>query len=94
MTCDPLVAAISAMLTGVVAVDAIVIASVDVRHEITVKTKVVETAFDGPALLTYPVTVVVYTPATVGIDHDIVLVVVLNVINDVLWPLFAVVNAL
>ena len=72
------------MLTGVAVVGVIVTVSVDVAHDVTVSTNVVVTALDKPALLICPVTVIVYTPATVGANHAMILVDASNVINAVL----------
>jgi hypothetical protein len=64
------------MLTDVASLDIIVIASVDVMHnvDITVKTKFEVTVFVGPLLKIVPDKVTVYKPAIVGFDHYIVFV--------------------
>jgi hypothetical protein len=56
---DPLVAAFNDIVTGVVLLGVIAIVSIDVKHEYTVSTNVVVTAFAAPALVICPVTVVV-----------------------------------
>jgi hypothetical protein len=68
--------------------------SVDVEHDMTVKTALVDTALASPAFAIAPCTVTVYTPATVGAAHATVLVAESKVINDVLWPESAVIVAL
>ena len=88
--CYPLVADASCIVTCVVALAVTVIASVDVKHVITVSTNVVASECAPAAFVIVPVIVVVYTPATVGVVHDISIVNKLNVINEVLWPLLAV----
>jgi hypothetical protein len=55
----PLVAAFSAILSDVAALGVITIVSVDVRHDITVITKVVDAVYVDAALVIDPVTVVV-----------------------------------
>lgn len=83
----PAVGAINGMLTVVVAVCVIVIVSVDCRHVMTDNTNVVvavATVLAVPAYVICPVTVVVYTPLTVGADHVNVLVAGVKVINAVL----------
>jgi hypothetical protein len=90
---EPLVAAFNIICTSVVLLGVITIVSIDVKQEYTVSTNVVVTAFAAPALVICPVTVVVYTPASVGAVQATTLVAVLKVINDVLWPALAVIAA-
>ena len=59
----------------------------------TVNTNVVVAVFVGPAFAIVPETAAVYTPATVGTVQAMTLVDGVNVINDVLWPAFAVITA-
>ena len=61
-----------------------VITSVEVRHDITVRINVVESDCASKAFVIVPVTVTEYSPAKVGAYHDISLVDVSNVIKDVL----------
>lgn len=57
--------------------------SVDYRQEITVSTNKVYTELLAPLLPICPEIVVVYTPATVGVEYVIVRIVASNVINAV-----------
>lgn len=80
----PLVALISAIDTCESDVGVIAIVSIDVRHVYILSTKLVVAVKVLAAFVIWPVTVVVYTPYSVGIDQDITRVAVLNVINYVL----------
>jgi hypothetical protein len=71
----------------------IVIGSVVVKHEITFKMNFKVLTLLPLLFVIVPVTVIVYVPVSYGLDHDITLVVVSNVINDVLCVLSAVIAA-
>ena len=60
------------------------IMSVEVRQDKTVKIKLVDTVYVDAALVIDPLTITVYTPATVGAVHVTILVVISKVINSVL----------
>jgi hypothetical protein len=62
----------------------IVMVSVVVRHEFTVKAKLAVPATSPLFFLIVPVTATVYTPPTVGLDHDMTRVDDSNDINVVL----------